>query len=87
MRLRFSVATLRAILHLILTLVTFGLWGFVWIGVIALASEKRMSVGIDEWETRTSKSSRAHERRASEKKGKPLGVAARRCYCQFIAAV
>jgi len=48
-RLRFSVATLGAILHLILTLVTFGLWGFVWIGVVALAGEKRMSVGIDEW--------------------------------------
>src|SRR5215210_3138362 len=29
------------------------------------------------------KSSSAHERRAAEKKGKPLGVAARRCYCQI----
>lgn len=37
------------ILHLVLTLVTFGLWGFVWIGVAALGGESRMSVGVDEW--------------------------------------
>jgi hypothetical protein len=36
-------------LHLILTLVTFGLWGLVWIGVVALGGERRMSVGVDEW--------------------------------------
>jgi len=37
------------ILHLILTLVTLGLWGIVWIAVAALGGEKRMSVGVDEW--------------------------------------
>ena len=36
-------------LHLILTLVTFGLWGIVWIAVAALGGEKRMSVSVDEW--------------------------------------
>ena len=36
-------------LHLILTLVTLGLWAFVWIGVVAFGGESRMSVGVDEW--------------------------------------
>ena len=36
-------------LHLILTLVTLGVWGIVWIAVVALGGEKRMSVNVDEW--------------------------------------
>lgn len=36
-------------LHLILTLVTFGLWGIVWICLALFGGEKRMSVGVDEW--------------------------------------
>jgi hypothetical protein len=37
------------ILHLILTLVTLGLWGLVWIAVVAFGGERRTSVGVDEW--------------------------------------
>lgn len=37
------------VLHLILTLVTLGVWGIVWIAVALLGGEKRMSVGVDEW--------------------------------------
>jgi hypothetical protein len=36
-------------LHLILTLVTLGVWGIVWIAVVALGGERRMSVNVDEW--------------------------------------
>jgi hypothetical protein len=36
-------------LHLILTIVTLGFWGIVWIGVIAFGGEKRMSASVDEW--------------------------------------
>ena len=36
-------------LHLILTVVTFGLWGIVWLGVFAFGGEWRMSLGADEW--------------------------------------
>jgi hypothetical protein len=36
-------------LHLVLTLVTLGLWLFVWLGVIAFGGEKRMSASVDEW--------------------------------------
>ena len=34
-------------LHLILTLVTLGLWGLVWIAVVALGGEKRGVIDID----------------------------------------
>lgn len=37
------------VLHLILTLVTLGLWVFVWIGVTIFGGEKRMTVSVDEW--------------------------------------
>jgi hypothetical protein len=36
-------------LHLILTLVTLGVWGLVWIGVSALGGEKRSMVAVDEF--------------------------------------
>jgi hypothetical protein len=36
-------------LHLVLTIVTLGLWFIVWIGVIAFGGEKRMSASVDEW--------------------------------------
>jgi hypothetical protein len=37
------------ILHLILTLVTLGLWALIWIGVAILGGEKRMVIDIDEY--------------------------------------
>ena len=37
------------ILHLILTVFTLGLWGFVWLGVVLLGGERRTAVGVDEW--------------------------------------
>jgi hypothetical protein len=37
------------ILHLVLSIVTLGLWLFVWLGVIAFGGEKRMFTTIDEW--------------------------------------
>jgi hypothetical protein len=37
------------VLHLILTLVTLGLWVFVWLGLAIFGGEKRMSVNVDEW--------------------------------------
>jgi hypothetical protein len=36
-------------LHLVLTIVTIGLWGFVWLGMIAFGGEKRMSASVDDW--------------------------------------
>jgi len=36
-------------LHLVLTIVTLGVWGFVWLGVIAFGGEKRMSASVDDW--------------------------------------
>ena len=36
-------------LHLVLTIVTLGLWVFVWLGIIAFSGEKRMSASVDEW--------------------------------------
>jgi hypothetical protein len=36
-------------LHLVLTIVTVGLWGFVWLGMIAFGGEKRMSASVDDW--------------------------------------
>ena len=38
-------------LHLILTLVTFGLWGLAWIGMAWLGGEKRTAVSVDEFGT------------------------------------
>jgi hypothetical protein len=35
------------ILHLILTIITVGLWGLVWIAVVALGGEKRGVIEID----------------------------------------
>jgi hypothetical protein len=37
------------VLHLILTLVTFGLWAIVWIALALLGGEKRMVIDIDEY--------------------------------------
>jgi hypothetical protein len=37
------------VLHLILTLVTLGLWAFVWIAVAALGGERRRMIEIDEY--------------------------------------
>ena len=37
------------ILHLILTLVTFGVWGIVWIALVAFGGEKRGVVEVDEY--------------------------------------
>ena len=37
------------LLHLVLTIVTLGVWGIVWLGVIAFGGEKRMSASVDEW--------------------------------------
>jgi hypothetical protein len=37
------------ILHLILTLITLGIWGIVWIAIVALGGEKRGVIEIDEY--------------------------------------
>jgi hypothetical protein len=37
------------LLHLVLTILTLGVWGFVWLGVIAFGGEKRMSASVDDW--------------------------------------
>lgn len=37
------------ILHLILTIVTFGVWGIVWIGLALFGGEKRRSLTVDEY--------------------------------------
>jgi hypothetical protein len=37
------------ILHLILTLITLGIWLIVWILVVALGGEKRKVVSVDEY--------------------------------------
>jgi hypothetical protein len=34
---------------LILTLVTLGLWGIVWIAMAIIGGEKRSTVTVDEW--------------------------------------
>lgn len=36
-------------LHLILTIVTFGLWGFVWLALALFGGEKREMASVDEW--------------------------------------
>ncbi len=36
-------------LHLILTIVTFGLWGIVWLLVAIFGGEKREVASVDEW--------------------------------------
>lgn len=36
-------------LHLLLTIFTLGLWGFVWIGLVLFGGEKREMVTVDEW--------------------------------------
>lgn len=36
-------------LHLILTLVTLGVWAIVWIGVSLFGGKKREMVTVDEW--------------------------------------
>jgi hypothetical protein len=36
-------------LHLILTLLTAGLWGFVWIALALFGGEKRSVAAVDEW--------------------------------------
>ena len=37
------------VLHLILTLVTVGLWGLIWIALVTLGGEERQMVQVDEW--------------------------------------
>jgi len=37
------------ILHLILTIITFGIWAIVWILVTLIGGEKRRVVSVDEW--------------------------------------
>ena len=37
------------ILHLIITIVTLGFWGIVWIALAVLGGEKRELVQVDEW--------------------------------------
>ena len=37
------------VLHLIITLVTVGLWVIVWIALVVLGGEKRELVQVDEW--------------------------------------
>ncbi len=37
------------ILHLILTALTLGFWGLVWIGMMAFGGERRELVRVDEW--------------------------------------
>ena len=39
-------------LHLVLTILTLGLWIFVWLGIAAFGGEKRMSASVDEWGNR-----------------------------------
>jgi hypothetical protein len=36
-------------LHLFLTIITLGLWGFVWLGLVLFGGEKREMVTVDEW--------------------------------------
>jgi hypothetical protein len=36
-------------LQLFLTIITAGLWGFVWIGLVLLGGEKREMATVDEW--------------------------------------
>jgi hypothetical protein len=36
-------------LHLILTVVTFGLWGLVWLALALIGGEKRSVASVDEW--------------------------------------
>ena len=50
----FQAVTVRGskpnhILHLILTLITLGFWGIIWIAVAALGGEKRGVIDVDEY--------------------------------------
>ena len=36
-------------LQLFLTIITFGLWGFVWLSLVLFGGEKREMVSVDEW--------------------------------------
>jgi hypothetical protein len=36
-------------LQLFLTIITFGLWGFFWLGLVLFGGEKREMVTVDEW--------------------------------------
>jgi hypothetical protein len=36
-------------LHLFLTIITLGLWGFVWIALVILHRDQRESINVDEW--------------------------------------
>jgi hypothetical protein len=36
-------------LHLFLTIITLGLWGFVWLGLVLFGGEKREMATVDEW--------------------------------------
>ena len=37
------------VLHLILTFITLGIWGLVWLALVFLGGEKRELVQVDEW--------------------------------------
>lgn len=37
------------LLHFVIGIFTLGLWWFVWLGVVVLGGERRMSVNVDEW--------------------------------------
>ena len=37
------------VLHLILTLLSFGFWGIVWLALVFLGGEKREIAQVDEW--------------------------------------
>ncbi len=40
---------LNHILHLILTFITLGVWGLVWLGLAFIGGEKREVIQVDEW--------------------------------------
>ncbi len=37
------------VLHLIMTLITLGVWAIIWLAMVFLAGEKREGVQVDEW--------------------------------------
>jgi hypothetical protein len=37
------------VLHLILTIITVGLWGIVWLALVLFGGEKREMVTVDDW--------------------------------------
>ena len=37
------------VLHLIMTLITLGVWAIVWLAIVFLGGEKREVVQVDEW--------------------------------------